>query len=543
MHHLIAAEDFDRAARTIAERGSAWITAGALSSLVAFADALPRVRSKRTRALSRTARRSHACATSTTRRSRSSAARPTLLHEQGDTEGEAEAFHSLATIARRRGDCETAFNYLDRAVELSDERSVVRTKCGNTRGLCLVALGQWTEAEREFRVALQTAEERGDRYYARLIAHNLGAARLHARRLRRGAALATSHAARRGLGRAARAAGSLSHTSTSRAATCTSATSLPARSPRPRARNLPALQPHGAARRDLRVLRQPLPRAARAGARRSNSTTAPSAPTTRPGSRSRAPSCWKSRPARAPGRRPRGGAGAARPPRRRRARTTRWDAGAPSSRARACCSRRARRRRRGADLQPALEYFRAHGLYYYEAQAAMLLAVCEHAAGDEPATLEHLRRALDLAARYDYEYWLRGGVASYPQLFDTPEAAELLPADLREQLPAAGGDGRRAAIARGAPACRAGAARRPDHPHARHGRDLPRPGATLRRRRVGHASARATSSASSPRAATAAPRRTPSSTPSGASRTSARSRRTFTRPSRTYARRSTATSR
>src|SRR5205085_1766436 len=41
MHHLLAAEDFDRAAATIAERGGAWITAGALSSLASFADALP----------------------------------------------------------------------------------------------------------------------------------------------------------------------------------------------------------------------------------------------------------------------------------------------------------------------------------------------------------------------------------------------------------------------------------------------------------------------------------------------------------------------
>ena len=52
--------------------------------------------------------------------------------------------------------------------------SVVRTKCGNTRGLCLVAMGDWTGAEREFRSALQSAEERNDEHYSRLIAHNLG---------------------------------------------------------------------------------------------------------------------------------------------------------------------------------------------------------------------------------------------------------------------------------------------------------------------------------------------------------------------------------
>src|ERR671921_414561 len=32
MHHLVAAEDFGRAAQTVAERGGAWVTAGALSS-------------------------------------------------------------------------------------------------------------------------------------------------------------------------------------------------------------------------------------------------------------------------------------------------------------------------------------------------------------------------------------------------------------------------------------------------------------------------------------------------------------------------------
>src|SRR5207248_2062744 len=42
MQHLLAAEDFDRAAATVAERGGSWITAGALGSLAAFADALPK---------------------------------------------------------------------------------------------------------------------------------------------------------------------------------------------------------------------------------------------------------------------------------------------------------------------------------------------------------------------------------------------------------------------------------------------------------------------------------------------------------------------
>jgi len=39
-----------------------------------------------------------------------------------------------------------AFTYLDRAIELSDPNSTVRIKCGNTRGLSLVAMGEWTTA-------------------------------------------------------------------------------------------------------------------------------------------------------------------------------------------------------------------------------------------------------------------------------------------------------------------------------------------------------------------------------------------------------------
>ena len=96
------------------------------------------------------------------------------LRAKGDDEGEADALHSLATIARRQGDCDAAFKYLDRAVELTKPESAVRTKCGNTRGLCFVSLGEWTAAEREFRVALQSAEERNDEHHIRLITHNLG---------------------------------------------------------------------------------------------------------------------------------------------------------------------------------------------------------------------------------------------------------------------------------------------------------------------------------------------------------------------------------
>ncbi|MGA9994106.1 MAG: tetratricopeptide repeat protein, partial [Pyrinomonadaceae bacterium] len=174
VHHLLSATEFERAASLIAEKGDDWIASGALSSLATFTEALPaNALEAHPRALF------HRAEVARLRGELDSAQfilrrAVTFLHEKDDKEGEAEALHSLATLARRRGDCQTAFNYLDRAVELTDERSLVRIKCGNTRGLCHVALGEWTKAELEFRGALQSAEERHDEHYIRLIAHNLG---------------------------------------------------------------------------------------------------------------------------------------------------------------------------------------------------------------------------------------------------------------------------------------------------------------------------------------------------------------------------------
>jgi DNA-binding SARP family transcriptional activator len=64
----------------------------------------------------------------------------------------------------------------------------------------------------------------------------------------------------------------------------------------------------------------------------------------------------------------------------------------------------------------------------------MSLAVCELESEREPQMLERLRRALDLAARYDYEHWLRQEISSQPELFASEYAQELLPADLRAEL-------------------------------------------------------------------------------------------------------------
>ncbi|HXI61691.1 MAG TPA: tetratricopeptide repeat protein, partial [Pyrinomonadaceae bacterium] len=155
VRHLLDAEDFDRAAQIIAQYGDAWIASGKLSSLSSLAEVLPaKVLEAHPRALTYRAevarlRGDFEAAQNLFRRGIAA------LREKGDEAGEAEALHSLATIARRRGDYDAAFEYLDRAIELSPSNSVVRTKCANTRGVCLVTKGEWASAEREFRAALQ----------------------------------------------------------------------------------------------------------------------------------------------------------------------------------------------------------------------------------------------------------------------------------------------------------------------------------------------------------------------------------------------------
>ncbi len=436
MHHLLAAEDFERAAQTIAERGGAWISAGALSSLAAFADALPAaVLEKHPRALAHRAevsrlRDEYDAAQSLFRRAAS------LLHEQDDQEGEAETLHSLATIARRRGDCETSFSYLDRAVALSDERSVVRTKCGNTRGLCLVALGKWTEAEREFRAALQTAEERGDAYYARLIAHNLGTpagirgdfgeALKWLRRMLRDEAdtppVPQEAVAHLNIARC--------YWHTGEFQSCERHLDLALE--RCQLFNMVGLrgeifEAYGnlyRRREDVAHAVEFYDRAARAydeagiELTRTELLEEKAVLALQTGDLKEARTLLD---------------------RLIEARTaTRDEMGVQRTtlaRGRVLLAQGKQDEAR-SELQPVLKYFHAQSLYYNEAQAAFILAVCEQLAGDdETAMLEHLRRALDLAARYDYEYWLARMVAQHPQLFATPEAAELLPQELREQLP------------------------------------------------------------------------------------------------------------
>jgi len=439
MHHLLEAEDFERAAQVIAEHGGAWIESGALSSLVSFSEALPKaVIEAHPRALAHRAevarlRGEYDAAQALFR----SAA--TLLHEQGDNEGEAEALHSLATIARRRGEYTMAFTYLDRAIELTDERSAVRIKCSNTRGLCLTATGEWTAAEREFREALQLAEERADEHYARLIAHNLGlpallrgdfgeALRWLRRMLRDGESVApmpqeaTAHL---NMARCYLYRGEIEpcEKHLEGALECCQLFNLVAS-------RAETFETYGNLYRE----RNDAARATEFYARAARAYDDAGIDLTR----------CELLEEQALLHLQLGNLGAARGlidrlvDAREAAEDERGIHTAKLSRGRIRLAQ-GENEASQSDLQPALEFFREHGFYYYEAQASMALAASYFNTGEEGLMLEQLRRALDLAARYDYEYWLQREVANNTRFFSQAEVAELLPPDVREQLAAGAG--------------------------------------------------------------------------------------------------------
>ncbi len=70
-----------------------------------------------------------------------------------------------------------------------------------------------------------------------------------------------------------------------------------------------------------------------------------------------------------------------------------------------------------ASLIEAATLARAGGLYYNEARAATSLARLLWTAGRSAEALDHLRRGINLAIRYDYSYWLASEAASAQGLF------------------------------------------------------------------------------------------------------------------------------
>jgi LuxR family maltose regulon positive regulatory protein len=434
VRHLLEAENFDSAAEIIAEHGSAWIASGKLGSLASLSEALPSAaleahpRALAYRGEVARLRGEFDGAQNLFRRAIAA------LREKADREGEAEALHSLATIARRRGDHASAFEYLDRAVELTEPTSVVRIKCGNTRGLCLVSMGEWTAAEREFRLALQSAEEQNDEHHLRLITHNLGLPAMM-----RGDFGEALHWLRRMLR--------------------TDAVESPI--PQEAWAYLNIARCH-LYRGELEDCEQHLDHALERCqlfnlvGQRGETFEAYGNLYRERGDLSRAAEFYE----RAARSYDEAGIDLSRVELLEEQAVLSFKAG-DVARARAQIDRLVERRPADkndighftatlaratillaqpetddarAELDRALEYFHQHGLYYYEAQASMALAVYDLNSAREPQMLEHLRRALDLAARYDYEYWLRQQLVSHPELFASEDALELLPPDLREHL-------------------------------------------------------------------------------------------------------------
>jgi LuxR family maltose regulon positive regulatory protein len=170
---LLEAQNYPRAAELIAEKGSEWIAAGAFSSLDEFSRQIPEEYLDRfPRALlhrAEIARIQGDIDDSSAILNRA----VDLLQKQGDSAGEAEALHSLASLARRRGRPEQAYELLERAERLAAPDSETFLKCVNTRGLCMIADGAWADAEQQFRIALELAEKQGNDRYVRLVTHNL----------------------------------------------------------------------------------------------------------------------------------------------------------------------------------------------------------------------------------------------------------------------------------------------------------------------------------------------------------------------------------
>ncbi|HWQ31721.1 MAG TPA: BTAD domain-containing putative transcriptional regulator [Blastocatellia bacterium] len=431
VRHLLQAEEYERAAAIITACGERWLAAGALVSLDNFTSAIPAAtleahpRLLGLRAEVARMRGEYDAAQQMLRRAAK------LSAQRGDAEGEAGMLHSLATIARRRGDLQAAFASLDRAIELSAPTSPVRIRCGNTRGLCLLASGDLAAAEREFRLALQLAEEQGDEHHARLIAHNLGlpamirgdfggALRSLRRLLREGDttpgprdAIAHLNIARCYFFQGDQAACEKHLTLALECSQLFNLTAL-------RGEIFEACGNFYRESGDLVRATEFYERAARAYEEAGIDLTQHEL------LEEQAILCWQ--------------AGDLTTARARidRLISARSAAGNQPGVFTASLARGRILLAQGdaaaaaEELQTACAHFRQQGLNYYEAQAVLALAACALETGREVEMLEHLRRAIDLAVRYDYEYWLQREVARNSRLFALPEAAELLPPELRE---------------------------------------------------------------------------------------------------------------
>ena len=432
--YLLDARNFDRAASVIAETGGEWIASGAFTSLGFFVERVPDESLDRfPRSLLHKAE--IARLQGETERSSTLLHRAVrLLSDADDAVGEAEALHSLASLARRRGRHTEAFELLERAESLVPQTSETFMKCANTRGLCLIVLGKWAEAEQQFRVALDLAEKLSNEQYVRLVTHNLalapgfrgdfGEALRWFKRIFRG-----DHADKR-LPQEA-----IGHLNVARLHLYRGEFD---ETEHHLNRSLELCQLY-----NLRFLRGEIFEAYANFYREKNDFAHAEE------FYERALNAYEEaeidvaskelNEERAVFYRLRGDLAKARALLEsliRSRETSGNPLGLHTARLRLAQVDLAEGKLDGleARIEELLEFFSSHNHYYDEALAAMLLAETHLAQNRPKDMVDAARRALDLAARFDYEYWLRREIRRNPSIFGNEEIFERLPIDLREEL-------------------------------------------------------------------------------------------------------------
>src|SRR5689334_6899744 len=434
--YLLDARNFDRAASVIAETGNEWIAAGAFTSLGLFAEQIPDpALEAHPRSLLHKAEvaRLHG---EIEKSSKLLNRAVELLNKTGDSTGEGEALHALASLARRRGKYLEAFSLIERAETLVSHTSETFMKCANTRGLCLIVQGKWMEAEQQFRIALELSERLGNDQYVRLVTHNLALApgfrgdfgealRWFRRIFREGQpdkqlpqeAIGHLNVARLHLYR-----GEFEDTE------------------KHLRRSLELCQLY-----NLRFLRGEIFEAYAnfhrekgdfAHAEEFYERAANAYDEAEIDISSKELNEERAAFFRLRGELPKARALLDALINARELQVN--EHGVRTARLRLYQLDFAEGKIEGLDvhLRELLDYFNRHNHYYDEALTAMLLAETYFAQGNTNAMIDSVRRALDLSNRFDYEYWLRREIRRNPAIFGHDDIADRLPVDLREELTA-----------------------------------------------------------------------------------------------------------
>ncbi|NNE66085.1 MAG: tetratricopeptide repeat protein [Pyrinomonadaceae bacterium] len=171
--YLLDAEEFTNAAEVISEKGEELLDQGKITTFNIYTDRIP------TESLKKFPRSLLHMAEAKRHQGEFEESKEILslavdsLEKEKDKTGQGEAIYSLASLARRQGDIEVAFEYLDRAETFVNQESETFMKCANTRGLCYAAQGDWAKSEQQFRLALELAESFSNDRFMRIAAHNL----------------------------------------------------------------------------------------------------------------------------------------------------------------------------------------------------------------------------------------------------------------------------------------------------------------------------------------------------------------------------------